>query len=321
MGLLLSLPRKVALDILTQYVPERQPTEKDEDELGEAVVAGGDSVERLASVAKSPTREAAEALGASAMQQEQHQELSCAGDHGAQPPVLSLPQVDTDDAVRIWCNVSQPSKLAHGVPSAWMTADDERSTTVSDDTGDAEDEDDEEDEEDEEYEDEETSSSETSTSTSSSFESSIPSGMLRRWKRMRERYADNPDVIGDMYVYRVLTYMGHPHWRKMDTRSCPAAGDSADQSTSLRATMALRLEELRQKRHQLKAAERALKNCGDPASQAVLQGQRLAVRQLEKQLMSLRVESSKNAESVMPLSPKEEQPTAAEDAATAKQDS
>ncbi|KAH9371218.1 hypothetical protein HPB48_010883 [Haemaphysalis longicornis] len=277
MGLVLSLPQTATFDTSREPGPERHPTEEDEDRLAEAVVERGEAVEAPVSVAESPTREAEETLAAPAMQQERQQEV--AGDGGGQPPELWLPQVDTDDAVRIWCSLNQPSQLAQGTSSAWMKADEERSTIGSDVTGYEDYEEDEEDEEDEEYDDEETSSSETSSS--SPFDSTITSGMLRRWKRIRERYVDNPDIIGDTYVYRVLTYLGHPHWRKLDALSFPAAGDSPNPSTSLRATMAVRLEDLRRKRLQLKAAQTALKDCPEPVSRALLEGQRRAVRKLE----------------------------------------
>ncbi|KAH9371216.1 hypothetical protein HPB48_010885 [Haemaphysalis longicornis] len=303
MGLLLSLPLTATFDTLREPGPDHHPTEEDEDRHAEAVVTGGEAVEVLASVAESPTREAEETLAAPAMQQERQQEV--AGDGGGQPPELWLPQVDTDDAVRIWCSLNQPSQLAQGTSSAWMKADEERSTIGSEVTEDEEYEDDEEDEEDEEYDDEETSSSETSSS--SPFDSTITSGMLRRWKRIRERYVDNPDIIGDTYVYRVLTYLGHPHWRKMDAPSFPAAGDSPNPSTSLRATMAVRLEDLRQKRLQLKAVQRSLKDCREPVSRAMLEGPRRAVRQLE-------------AEAMNPGSAKEELVAATEDAAAVNQD-
>ncbi|XP_077548103.1 uncharacterized protein LOC144160841 [Haemaphysalis longicornis] len=101
-----------------------------------------------------------------------------------------LPQVDTDNAVSIWCGLTK-----QGGPSAWMAAVEEQSTSHSSDFYDVEDE--EEDEEDEEDEEEDEAEGEESSSES---ESSIPTEMLHQWKRMRERYTENQDVAGDILV-------------------------------------------------------------------------------------------------------------------------
>lgn len=75
---------------------------------------------------------------------------------------------------------------------------------------------------------------------------------------------------------RVLTYMGHPHWRK----SVRPQGTSPSLTTVLQATMALRLEELRQKRLQMDAAWQMLK-VNSPLSRFVLESKRQAVAELE----------------------------------------
>ncbi|XP_075538274.1 sodium- and chloride-dependent betaine transporter-like isoform X3 [Dermacentor variabilis] len=191
--------------------------------------------------------------------------------------------------------------VTQGGPSAWLEAEQERSSS----SGSEYELDDEEDEEDEEG-DEDEASSEGSSETLTSSTSTIPSGMLRQWRRIRKCYADNPDVIGDILVYRVLTYMGHPHWRKSSGGGCAsAAGDSPNLTTVLQATMALRLEDLRQKKLQMEAAWRAMKKKAPPISRVVLEAKRRAVQQLEvrsdaccdvtrtKELMSLHEASSK----------------------------
>ncbi|KAG0411763.1 hypothetical protein HPB47_011101 [Ixodes persulcatus] len=166
-----------------------------------------------------------------------------------------------DDAVKIWCSQSQPSQQQCTGPSAWMVADQEHSSPASS-----------------VYDDDEELSSETTSDSSSETTSTttISSGMLRQWRCIRKRYADNPDVLGEILVYRVLTYMGHPHWRK----SVRPQGTSPSLTTVLQATMALRLEELRQKRLQMDAAWQMLK-VNSPLSRFVLESKRQAVAQLE----------------------------------------
>ncbi|XP_054931984.1 uncharacterized protein [Dermacentor andersoni] len=289
MGLIHSLPANVA-DARERWqqrlrrwqAGERGSDEEEEDEeaLSEVVVIGG-----------CESGEPAHGAGpgkAAFMQQQQQQQASAAGDRSLSPRI-HLPEVDTDDAVKIWCSRSQPSQVTQGGPSAWLEAEQERSSS----SGSEYELDDEEDEEDEEGEEDE-ASSEGSTETSTSSTSTIPSGMLRQWRRIRKCYADNPDVIGDILVYRVLTYMGHPHWRKSSGGGCAsAAGDSPNLTTVLQATMALRLEDLRQKKLQMEAAWRAMKKKAPPISRVVLEAKRRAVQQLEKELMSLHEASSK----------------------------
>ncbi|EEC16519.1 hypothetical protein IscW_ISCW012338 [Ixodes scapularis] len=174
---------------------------------------------------------------------------------------MSLPEVDMDDAVKIWCSQSQPSQQQCTGPSAWMVADQEHSSPASS-----------------VYDDDQELSSETTSDSSSETTSTttISSGMLRQWRCIRKRYADNPDVLGEILVYRVLTYMGHPHWRK----SVRPQGTSPSLTTVLQATMALRLEELRQKRLQMDAAWQMLK-VNSPLSRFVLESKRQAVAELE----------------------------------------
>lgn len=285
MGLIHSLPANVA-DArerwqqrlrLWQTGEHCSDEEENEEALSEVVVIGGGE-------SGEPAHGARTRKGAS--MQKQQQQACAAGDRSLSLP-MHLPEVDTDDAVKIWCSRSQPSQVTQDGPSAWLVAEQERSSS----SGSEYELDDEEDEEDEEGEEDE-ASSESSTETSTSSTSTISSGMLRQWRRIRKCYADNPDVIGDILVYRVLTYMGHPHWRK--SSGCEsAAGDSPDLTTVLQATMALRLEDLRQKKLQMEAAWRAMKKKAQPISRVVLEAKRRAVQQLEKELMSLHEESSK----------------------------
>ncbi|CAN7997494.1 unnamed protein product [Ixodes hexagonus] len=174
---------------------------------------------------------------------------------------MSLPEVDMDDAVKIWCSQSQPSQQQCTGPSAWMVADQEHSSPASSF-----------DEDDEELSGETTSDSSSETTSTTT----ISSGMLRQWRRIRKGYADNPDVLGEILVYRVLTYMGHPHWRK----SVRPQSGSPNLTTVLQATMALRLEELRQKRLQMDAAWQTLK-AKSTLSRFMLESKRQAVAQLE----------------------------------------
>ncbi|KAK8787870.1 hypothetical protein V5799_022353 [Amblyomma americanum] len=269
--------------------------------------------------------------------QQQQQRANPAGDRSLSP--MYLPEVDTDDAVKIWCSRSQPSQYiftgqlkssfrccvtmparqmkscpdgecfrnasafrtgSHSCIIPPSAADDagrpecvagggagalkfERQRLRAGRGGGRE-----------EEEEEGTTtggSTESTTTSSSSSTSTIPSGMLRQWRRIRKCYADNPDVIGEIHVYRVLTYMGHPHWRKCYGAS--PAGDSPNLTTVLQTTMALRLEDLRQKKLQMEAAWRTMKKGGRPISRVVLEAKRHAVQQLEKELMSLHEESAK----------------------------
>lgn len=209
-----------------------------------------------------------------------------------------LPQVDTDNAVSIWCGLPK-----QGGPSAWMAAVEEQSTSNSSDFYDAEDE--EEDEEDEEDEEEDEAEDEESSSES---ESSVPTEMLHQWKRMRERYTENQDVAGDILVQRVLMYMGHPHWRKGDPASFSPAGDNRQISNTMAVTMAVRLEDLRQKRLQKKAARRNLKHHVGLASLVAYEALRQSVRQLKKELVSLSHKRSKAEESDESASAKKQDP-------------
>lgn len=278
MGLIHSLPANVA-DARERWqqrlrrwqAGERCSVEEEEDEggLSEVVVIGGGD-----------TGEPAGGKAASM----QNRQVNPAGDRNASP-CRYLPEVDTDDAVKIWCSRSQPSQVTPSGPSgpsAWLTAEQERSSSSGSEY----------EPDDEEDEDEEEGSSEGSTETTTSSTSTIPSGMLRQWRRIRKCYADNPDVIGEIHVYRVLTYMGHPHWRKSSSVVSPA-GDSPNLTTVLQATMALRLEDLRQKKMQMEAAWRSMKKNAQPISRVVLEAQRAAVQQLEKELLSLHQASAK----------------------------
>ncbi|XP_064456620.1 uncharacterized protein LOC135367335 [Ornithodoros turicata] len=178
----------------------------------------------------------------------------------SKPSRMYLPEVDTDDAVNIWCGQTQ-KPLTPGrtlPPSAWMVAEQE--------------------EESEDYT--STDTSESSTETSSSSTGTISSSMLRRWRRIRSCYADNPDVRGEVCVYRVLTYMGHPHWRKV------VNSESSTLKTVLQATMALRLEDLRQKRLQMEGAWSTLLK-KTHASDGIIQYKERAIKKLEKELKSL----------------------------------
>lgn len=205
------------------------------------------------------------------------------------------PQVDADDAIRIWRSHGQQRPTT---VSAWMKAEEECSTTASDDDEYAE-------------ETEETSSSQTETSSCS--DPSVTSEMLRRWRRMRAVYANNPDVTADVIVNRALMYMGLPHWRKMDL-PCSAEDDSGRLSKRLQTRMALRLEELRQKRLQLLAAWKALKHDPDPMSRVVFAVHRDDALKLEKELISLCLTNWKLA-SAKPDSAKGKQPKATKEAA------
>ncbi|XP_075723823.1 uncharacterized protein LOC142765903 [Rhipicephalus microplus] len=212
----------------------------------------------------------------------QNRKANAAGDRDTSPRRY-LPEVDTDDAVKIWCSRSQPSQAtpsAPSGPSAWLVAEQERSSS----SGSEYEPDDEEDEDEE--------NSEGSTETTSSSTSTIPSCMLRQWRRIRKCYVDNPDVIGEMHVYRVLTYMGHPHWRKNSSAVSPA-GDSPNLTTVLQTTMALRLEDLRLKKRQMEAAWRSMQKNAQPVSRVVLEAKRAAVQELEKELLSLHRASTK----------------------------
>lgn len=80
--------------------------------------------------------------------------------------------------------------------------------------------------------------------------------------------------------------MGHPHWRK----SVEPVGIGPNLNTVLQATMALRLEDLRQKRLQMKSAWRTLKLENRPLSRFILETQRRAVHNLEKELLLLQME-------------------------------
>ncbi|XP_077512499.1 uncharacterized protein LOC144123556 [Amblyomma americanum] len=288
MGLLQSLPvtAVASRDRLQQHLSrwqagQRWPDEDEkEDGLCEVVVIGGGGEKG------EPAAEAETPAEATSMQQQQ-QRANPAGDRSMSP--MYLPEVDTDDAVKIWCSRSQPSQpTTQGGPSVWLAAEQERSSSSGSDY----ELDEEEDEEEEEEEGTTTGgSTESTTTSSSSSTSTIPSGMLRQWRRIRKCYADNPDVIGEIHVYRVLTYMGHPHWRKCYGAS--PAGDSPNLTTVLQTTMALRLEDLRQKKLQMEAAWRTMKKGGRPISRVVLEAKRHAVQQLEKELMSLHEESAK----------------------------
>ncbi|KAL3207825.1 hypothetical protein MRX96_039470 [Rhipicephalus microplus] len=178
-------------------------------------------------------------------------------------------------ALRVEATPSAPSG-----PSAWLAAEQERSSS----SGSEYEPDDEEDEDEE--------NSEGSTETTSSSTSTIPSCMLRQWRRIRKCYVDNPDVIGEMHVYRVLTYMGHPHWRK-DSSAVSPAGDSPNLTTVLQTTMALRLEDLRLQKRQMEAAWRSMQKNAQPVSRVVLEAKRAAVQELEKELLSLHRASTK----------------------------
>lgn len=305
MGLLQSLPVTAAAsrDRLKQlsrwHAGERWPDEDEkEDGLCEVVVigGGGETGEPVAGAEKG------KALAeAGSMQRQQQQRANPEGDRSLSP--MCLPEVDTDDAVKIWCSRSQPIQpTTQGGPSAWLAAEQERSSSSGSDY-----------ELDDEEDEEETTTGDTTDTTTTSSSSTIPSGMLRQWRRIRKCYADNPDVIGEIHVYRVLTYMGHPHWRKSYAAS--PAGDSPNLTTVLQTTMALRLEDLRQKKLQMEAAWRTMKKGAHPISRVVLEAKRHAVQQLEKELMSLRDGSSKMTRKTR--SAKRVKVTAGEEAASA----
>uniref|UniRef100_A0A131Z178 Uncharacterized protein n=1 Tax=Rhipicephalus appendiculatus TaxID=34631 RepID=A0A131Z178_RHIAP len=276
MGLIHSLPANVAdarerwqQRLRRWHAGERCSDGEEEDDGGLSevvVIGGGDTGE--------------EPAGGKATSM-QNRQANAAGDRKTSPRSY-LPEVDTDDAVKIWCSRSQPSQVTPSGPSAWLAAEQERSSSSGSEY----------EPEDEDEEDEEEGSSERSSETTTSSTSTIPSGMLRQWRRIRKCYADNPDVIGEIHVYRVLTYMGHPHWRKSSSAVSPA-GDSPNLTTVLQATMALRLEDLRQKKMQMEAAWRSMQRNAQPISRVVLEAKRAAVQQLEKELLSLHRASTK----------------------------
>ncbi|KAL1473101.1 hypothetical protein MTO96_022548 [Rhipicephalus appendiculatus] len=117
----------------------------------------------------------------------QNRQANAAGDRNTSPRRY-LPEVDTEDAVKIWCSRSEPSQVTPSGPSAWRAAEQERSSS-SDSEYEPEDEEDE-------------GSSERSTEMTTSSTSTIPSGTLPQWRRIRKCYADNPYVIGEIHVYR-----------------------------------------------------------------------------------------------------------------------
>ncbi|KAH7950684.1 hypothetical protein HPB51_028294 [Rhipicephalus microplus] len=86
--------------------------------------------------------------------------------------------------------------------------------------------------------------------------------------------------MGISFAVRVLTYMGHPHWRKNSSGVTPA-GDSPNLTTVLQTTMALRLEDLRLKKRQMEAAWRSMQKNAQPISRVVLEAKRAAVQELE----------------------------------------
>lgn len=181
---------------------------------------------------------------------------------------MYLPEVDTDDAVKIWCRQTQeppqgqPHEATAVVPSAWLVAEQEEgSESESEDLP-------------------STTTDDSSETSSSSSTATISSSMLRRWHHIRKCYADNPDVLGDIFVYRVLTYMGHPHWRK---EAESETDENPNLRTVLQATIALRLEDLRQKRQQMETAWNALDKGAD-ISRDVIEYQERAINQLEEEL-------------------------------------
>lgn len=281
MGLIHSLPVNVAdarerwQQRLRRWQAGERCSSSDEDEANEGslrevvVIGGGDTGETAA-------------VGSVPMQNDQ---VNAAGDRDMSPRRY-LPEVDTDDAIKIWCSRSQPSEAAQSGPSAWMAAEQEHSSSSGSEYDDLDDE--------EGDEDEEGSSEESTemTTTSTTSTSTVPSGTLRLWRRLQKCYGDHPDVSGEMHVCRVLTYMGHPHWRK-STPPVSAAGDSPSLTTALQATMALRLEDLRQKKQQMEAAWKAMKKDAQPINRVMLEAKRQAVQQLEEELMSLHKASKK----------------------------
>ncbi|KAL1420130.1 hypothetical protein MTO96_024588 [Rhipicephalus appendiculatus] len=211
MGLIHSLPANVAdarerwqQRLRRWHAGERCSDGEEDDEGGLSevvVIGGGDTGE--------------EPAGGKAASM-QNRQANAAGDRKTSPRSY-LPEVDTDDAVKIWCSRSQPSQVTPSGPSgpsAWLAAEQERSSSSGSEY----------EPEDEEDEDEEEGSSERSTETTTSSTSTIPSGMLRQWRRIRKCYADNPDVIGEIHVYRVLTYMGHPPLAQEQLRSIAGRG-------------------------------------------------------------------------------------------------
>lgn len=295
MGLRHSLPLTRGVDCWRRRVPERWPSEEcvSEEWLTELGAARGHALGQPNIVLAKPAAGHGDGVDAPLVAEELKMQ-AISKEHRGQPLHTWPAQVDTDDAVRIWCSHGQQRPTT---VSAWMKADEEPSTTASDD---------------DEYveETEETSSSQTATSSCS--DPSVTSEMLRRWRRMRAVYANNPDVTADVIVNRALMYMGLPHWRKMDL-SCSAEDDSGRLSKRLQTRMALRLEELRQKRLQLLAAWKALKHDPDPMSRVVFAVHRDDALKLEKELISLCLKNWKLA-SAKPDSAKGKQPKATKEA-------
>ncbi|KAH6921138.1 hypothetical protein HPB50_027869 [Hyalomma asiaticum] len=136
-------------------------------------------------------------------------------------PCRYLPEVDTDDTVKIWCSRSQPSQVTQCGSRAWMVeVEQERSSSSGS-----------------EYDqlDEEVQDEEGSRESRDDENDGLPVN--------RACYSDHTNAIGEMLVCRVLRYIGLLHLR-VSSSAASAAWHSPNLTTVLQATTAPLLQDL-----------------------------------------------------------------------------